>query len=394
MRGDMFLKPTLISIGCLLLAFVWIGCAADNRLRPVGGDDKDGAAGGDADSDADGDLDADADSDLDADGDADADGGKTEILPDCSACPAVGPDLENLRCAIDLCDNNVFKSQTYTSPTITKDNMLNISRGAVKWFGSTSNDLKPLYPAVDGSYALMSSGYAVPQDPVDAYDHNHGLSGTLLQPDGPSVKDPFSKTDKYPAYDIVEWKLHLKAPANAHGFRIHYIFFSEEYDEYIGLDFNDKFYIFLEAASTNGGQKTVINFTECRDSSKYSDFECTDGMSSCKVGQEYCYIAVNTALSECCWYNGCPDGTAKTDITGTGFSCGTKDTDYIGDYSMGFTFGSSTGWLRTEWPIDPGEEFDITFHVHDTADSILDSEVVLDKFVFVTEADAGTVPIE
>ena len=63
------------------------------------------------------------------------------------------------------------------------------------------------------------------------------------------------------------------------------------------------------------------------------------------------------------------------------------------DYSMGFTYGSSTGWLVTEWPIDPGEEFTIIFHLHDTADSILDSEVILDKFVFVREVDPGTDPI-
>ena len=44
--------------------------------------------------------------------------------------------------------------------------------------------------------------------------------------------------------------------------------------------------------------------------------------------------------------------------------------------------------------VEPDEEFDITFHVHDTADSILDSEVILDKFVFLKEATPGTVPIE
>jgi hypothetical protein len=60
---------------------------------------------------------------------------------------------------------------------------------------------------------------------------------------------------------------------------------------------------------------------------------------------------------------------------------------------MGFTYGSSTGWLYTEWPIEPNEEFTITFHIHDTADAILDSEVILDRFIFVKDPDPGTGPV-
>ena len=388
-----------ISIRGLMISFLVsiclvISCSAEDR-EPDGrsGDDEDDGNGSGTDTDSDSDSDTDLDTDSDSDSDADADSDQ-EILPDCSDCPSVGTELENLRCAIDLCDDNVFKSQDYSSPTVTKENKLNRSRAAVKRFGADSNDLDPLYPETDGSYVLMATGYAVPSVPPDDYDHNQILSGTLVKPDGPSVPDPFSSVDEYPAYDVVEWKLHLKAPEDAHGFQIHYIFFSVEYDEYIGKDFNDKFYIFLEASSTNNGDRTVINFTDCRDPDAYSDFTCEQDMDVCEEGKKYCYIAVNTALSECCWYDGCTTSSQNTDITGTGFECGTEDVDYVGDYSMGFTYGSSTGWLVTEWTIDPGEEFDIIFHLHDTADAILDSEVILDKFVFVEEADPGTVPIE
>jgi hypothetical protein len=113
-------------------------------------------------------------------------------------------------------------------------------------------------------------------------------------------------------------------------------------------------------------------------------------MPGCEEGDQLCYVTINSALSECCWYDGCTTMAENTDISGTGFECGTEDVDYVGDYSMGYTYGSSTGWLVTEWPVEPNEEFTITFHLHDTADSLLDSEVILDKFVFVTEADAGT----
>lgn len=200
------------------------------------------------------------------------------------------------------------------------------------------------------------------------------------------MNDPFSK-DSLEINDAMEWRLHLKAPKDAHGFRIHYVFFSEEYDDYIGTEYNDKFYVFIESPSTNAGARTVINFTACRDPDVYYDFECAAGMSYCADGEKYCYVAINTALSECCWYNGCPGGPATTNISGTGFECAKSESQDDA------TKGSSTGWLVTEWPVEPEETFDIIFHIHDTSDHRYDSEVILDKFVFVGKADAGTKPL-
>ena len=42
--------------------------------------------------------------------------------------------------------------------------------------------------------------------------------------------------------------------------------------------------------------------------------------------------------------------------------------------------GSSTGWLRTTWTIQPHEVFTLTFHIHDTNDEVFDSAVLLDNF--------------
>ena len=166
------------------------------------------------------------------------------------------------------------------------------------------------------------------------------------------------------------------------------MFLSEEYDDFIDTDFNDKFYIFIEAQSTRRGKRTVINYTSCRNPNVYSDFVCDSAeMDWCNDGEKYCYIAINTAMSECCWYDGCPDGKWTTDISGTGFSCANKkNNDDDGR-------GSSTGWLVTEWKIEPGEEFDIIFHIHDTADHVYDSEVILDKFLFLQNATPGTIVV-
>lgn len=376
------------SLLCVAAALL-VGCSAGDaasRKVVIGDGETESETGADTDPRA---TDENGDTDSSAQGEGEGEG--EEILPDCSSCPGVGTEMENLRCAIDLCDDSVFISQTYSSPTVSKDLKLTGSRAAVERFGDPSNDLIPLYPEVNGSYALMATGKAVPSSPVKDHDHNQSISSAGLSTSGPGIKDPFAPYDEK-AYDVVEWRLQLRAPEDAHGFRIHYVFFSVEYDEYVGREFNDKFYIILEAQSTNGGEKTVINYTDCRPTAK-PDFICPAGHSVCDEGDEYCYIAINSALSECCWYDGCTTSAQNTDIGGTGFECGTEDVDYVGDYSMGFTYGSSTGWLATEWPIEPGEEFAVTFHIHDTADSILDSEVLLDKFVFVKSAEAGTVPV-
>ncbi len=370
----------------VVAAFSIWGCEASDVVVNMDGSNGSEVDGGNSDSDSDNDSDGGSVGDTDTGWDPDSDSGVQPIIPDCDDCTNTGEELENMRCAIDLCDDVL--SEEYSSPTITNASKLEKSRAALAHFGDTTNDLAPL---LNGSYTVMSTGF------YSSKIHNDILNdGPLWNVYGKGVDDPFAATEGYPSYDVVEWKLRLKAPVNANGFMVHYVFFSSEYEEYIGREFNDKFYIFIEAASTNNGGRTVTNFTECREPESYSDFTCSADQAAegiCVEAEKYCYIAVNTALSECCWYNGCPDGPAKTDITGTGFECGSANEDYLGDYSMGHTFGSSTGWLYTVWPVDPGEEFDIIFHLHDTADGNCDSQVIIDKFLFVEEAEHGTGPV-
>lgn len=293
--------------------------------------------------------------------------GADPIATDCKACKATGSSLDNLRCALDLCDDAVFVGATYTSPTQSKTAG---TFAAVEHFGKASNNLKPHR---NGSYALMATGLA------EGTSHSTDMGGG-------SATDPFTKGGAG-MYNAMEWSITLKAPAGANGFRFRSVFFSQEYDEYVGSTFNDKFYVVLQAGSTNGGSKTVINYTDCRNPDQHHDFVCSPGMQFCNPRARYCYIAINTAASECCWLGGCPNGKATTDISGTGYSCAASQG------SDSANAGSSTGWLMTEWPIEPGETFTITFHLHDTGDGIYDSEVILDAFEFVGSVTPGTWPI-
>jgi len=378
------MKSVRFSLFALLIALCvssGLAVACENAKDDYGTPDADGDSDSDSDSDSDGDSDSDSYSDSDSDSDGDSDGdGDTDTGPieeDCSGCTNTGATPEVMLCAIDLCDPSVATGTEVSSPT--GDNITG-AYGAVVRFGDAANDLEPI---LNGSYAGMASG------PASGTGHSTDLAG------GGTASDPYS-SDGYDINDVVEWRIHLTAPEGAHGFEFYYVFFSEEYDDFVGTSFNDKFYVF-KSAQNDDASRQIINFTDCRDPATYSDFTCssTDAVGSsalaagaCTDGNKYCYIAINSALSDCCWYNGCPDGTGGTNIAGTGFECaGTQLTDSMAK-------GSSTGWLKTSWPCEPGEQFDIVFHIHDTSDGIYDSEVILDSFQFVGTSEAGTVPID
>ena len=296
--------------------------------------------------------------------DNDCDGMTDEVACDCTAL--TGATLDAMACASEIaCNKKFVQTQNVSSPT--GDN-LSGAWTAVNRFGSASNGLKPRAGA---SYSLLATG------PATGTSHSSDLPG------GGALTDPWT-SDGLMMNDAAEYKVTLKAPMNAQGFSIDYVFFSEEYDDFVGTSYNDKFYMVMNAPKTTGGQARVINFTDCRDPATYHDLTG----AQCPLPSGYCcYIAINTALSECCWYNGCPQGTWKTDLGGTGFSCA------AGEFSDSYDSGSSTGWLTTSWTIHPGEVFTLTFHVHDTSDGIYDSEVILDNFRWhETPPTPGTEP--
>jgi hypothetical protein len=368
-----------LAVAWLLAAIgLGLGCTAaggdDGAGGPDGGTDTD--TGTDTDSDTDTDTDADSDSDSDSDSDTDTgDPGPEVIELDCSECPAIGSTLEHMACALDVCDPEVLVEQAFVALlNFGEDCALEDTYEAVEQFGDPTNDLGA---KLNGSYALMATG------PAEGTAHS-----TVCDDYTVTITDPWTGDDQ-DIHDAVEWSLTLTAPEDAEAFRFKYVFFSEEYDDYISSDYNDRFYVVLEAGGTNGGEPTLINFTECRDPLEYHDFICQPGDLACEEGEPYCYVAINSAHSDCCWYDDCPDGYSwdvGTDITGTGFACS-------GGVDDGAEYGSSTGWLQTSWPIDGGETFVITFHIHDTEDGIFDSEVILDALEFLKQPEQGTVPV-
>jgi hypothetical protein len=307
----------------------------------------------------------------DVDNDCD---GLTDEVETCS-CGGTGNEITNLVCALDICIYEWeawYVSSSLASPGgVTEGSMLNPATEAVTKFGTPAN----LDPRKGGSYTLVACGNAL---------QTSGSRSTSLG--GSGYTDPF---DASTAYDAVELVINLHAPINALGFSFDYIFFSAEYDDFIGTSFNDKFYAIMNGPST-GSVDEVINYTACRDMSSggYYDFIDTAACPTHPFGH-CCYIAVNNSYSECCWYGGCPSGTWDFNIAGTGFSCAASSG---GDSAA---TGSSTEWLQTTAQVEPGEEFQLRFHVHDTGDHIYDSEVILDNFRWHAQpVEPGTFPIE
>ncbi len=269
--------------------------------------------------------------------DNDCDGEKAgeqvvELAPDCPA-NCVGGTEDAFLCAAEICypDLVLLKSVASLNGTAITNHW-----GGIQQWGSPSNDLAPI---AGNSYAMLGTGnYLVS-------DHDASPGGTAFG----GIDDPFDPSPQQ-MYDAIEFRVVLKAPPGATGFSLDYIFMSAEYEEFIGDIFNDRFYIIMKAPQTTGNQPTIINFTNCSKPNEYSDFV--------EAGQAWCYIAINTAFSEPC-------NNPVTDISGTGHECG---------------FGSSTGWLSTSWPINANEQFELTFHIHDTADSRWNSHVLLDNF--------------
>ena len=255
------------------------------------------------------------------------------LVPDCTGKPCLGATLDAALCALDICYAGIVLGKSVSSTTGADTTG---AWEAISHLGNATNDLAPFYGS---SYLVMASGYV-----ASSSSHHDMLPGNF------GGSDPFA-SDGYNINDAVEIKVTMAAPPGVTGFSIDYIFMSQEYEEWIGSQFNDKFYIILNAPQTTGGQNTVINFTQCSDPNSYWDY--VDN------GQKWCFIAINTAFSEPCF-------NPMTDISGTGYECSAD--------------GSSTGWLTTTWTIQAGEVFTLTFHIHDTSDQVFDSAVVMDNF--------------
>jgi len=166
--------------------------------------------------------------------------------------------------------------------------------------------------------------------------------------------------------DVIAVKLKIKAPENAKGFAFDFNFFSSEWPNFICSNYNDSFIAVLTAPSFNSGKADNISFDAKNNP-----------------------VSVNSGF-----FDRCTPGTRTSDGKTSVCAGGPGELDGTGYEAGGFTGttqGGATGWLTTQAPIEPGEEFELDFMIWDTGDSALDSSVLIDNFHWIAgETKLGT----
>ncbi|MCK9463489.1 MAG: choice-of-anchor L domain-containing protein [Proteobacteria bacterium] len=198
----------------------------------------------------------------------------------------------------------------------------------------------------------ISTGPLDEENPNFAEDMGDDGASTDLDPQPEYQGGDPATGDPAEACDRNQLRVTLTVPEGKQGFSFDFLFASAEYDEFLNFGFNDTFYAIMEYDALNDGATTNIAFDD--------------------AGNE---IEVDAEFFE--------NDMHPCSETGSHWSQTTSGN------------AGSTGWLRTSWPVAPGDTFNLTFSIHDELDNLFDSIVLLDRFRWLDEAPTGvTVPIE
>jgi hypothetical protein len=147
--------------------------------------------------------------------------------------------------------------------------------------------------------------------------------------------------------DMVQMIIELNVPQNANAIEFTWKFFTEEYQEFVGSDFNDAFLVeYGESTFSISGNQIIAPKNKAKD--------CAGEL-----------ITVNTTGD-----NTCIDDNEPTMKSG---------------FAEGTIFDGATERLKTSIPIIPGEStVKLIFSIFDVGDDIYDTAVFLDEFGFST----------
>ncbi|MDC3988166.1 choice-of-anchor L domain-containing protein [Polyangium jinanense] len=228
-----------------------------------------------------------------------------------------------------------------------------------------------------GSRALaLSSGTArQPTDP--GYQPVSGFIKDYMggHPQGfPKESPACPGTSSGVPYDVVGLEVVVRVPSNAYGFSFDFNFYTYEWPQYICSTYND-FFVALLTPIPPGQNDGNVSF---------------DSQGN--------PVSVNNSLLEVC---GCPENPPNPcSAGGKIFNCSLGNIDLIG---TGFGFDTndegedhgSTGWLKTQAPVKPGDQITIRFAVYDSGDGSLDTTTLVDNWQWIAKpgTTVGTAPI-
>ncbi|MBX3189572.1 MAG: choice-of-anchor L domain-containing protein [Labilithrix sp.] len=308
--------------------------------------------------------------------------GTVDNPPTCDDGLSAGGDAEDFAKAIGIC------------ATASKDGYGLVSASFTRGFGvtqppqSAQHGILPKFgdvikPREGARLGVLSTGYAqeynggantpfggVTQTEMHGKDWYNFGQYIPIKPGNGRVPPGFPKAasgcnQAEQANDVINLKLTLKAPKNASGVKFDFNFYSGEWPAFICSEFNDAFIAYLSAKGFNGGKADNMSFD--KDNNPVS---VNNGFfDRCTAGVETGCASGKTATSKC------PGGAGE--LGGTGFGINGK---WCGPTSQNSTNGGATGWLTSQAPVQPGEEFTLEFIIWDTGDAILDSSVLIDNF--------------
>ncbi|RYE76725.1 MAG: hypothetical protein EOO74_07990 [Myxococcales bacterium] len=268
------------------------------------------------------------DADLDVDGDVD------DFLKAIGLCKSVDPDVAN--------DWGVLEAKFTKKLGADTSNNNAGQHGILPKFGSA-------LAAREGErLGVLSTGYAREFNTLGSQQKAFRES----QPwDGEDAEEAQN--------DVIVLRLKIRVPTNAKSFSFDFNFYSSEWPNFIGSDYNDEFRANLDGQNISFGanqQPVSVNlgfFDRCKDGAR--------------IGCELNFYSSGTGAASC------PGGADELANTGFGIvGIGCKGEQVPG--------GGATGWLTTKSPVEPGSTIELEFAIWDTADTALDSSVLLDNF--------------
>jgi hypothetical protein len=209
-------------------------------------------------------------------------------------------------------------------------------------------------PKAGQSFIVLSTGLASyePQQSCPQLGTEWGNQHTDPEP---GIGDTLAR-------DYVELALQIRVPANARSFDFNFQFFSAEYPEWLGSNFNDTFWVQLESEQYSGNISFDINGTPIRINNAFFDICDPDPDEPLSSGM-------------------CTRPASQLDGTGFGHDCKESKKESENDsYIDPRANGGSTGWLHTSAPVTPGETIRLVFSIFDKGDEIYDSTVLIDNF--------------
>jgi hypothetical protein len=170
--------------------------------------------------------------------------------------------------------------------------------------------------------------------------------------------------------DMIDVKLVLKAPMDATGFQFDFDFYSSEWPNFVCSTFNDAFVAYLTSSGLTNNVSFDPNKNPVAVNNNYFD-RCTQGtpLGCNRTDGDQPDAPLSSST--------CAGGAAE--LAGTGYASTAKTLCNNGS-DVTATLGGATGWLTTQAPIKPGEQFTLEFMIWDAGDGILDSTVLIDHF--------------